>query len=166
MKKLSVLALTLFAVSAFATGPSGGGTTEVVITGVSEQTSTLTGVIVSNKVEGANNIGQQNLASNAGAIEIKGTSKQTVTATGGSIRNSVEGSDNVAGENLSSNVGNVTIAAGGKSTQTTTTSYADISNSVKGTHNLGTQNISSNNSCATCNKVSSSGGSGGGWGHE
>jgi hypothetical protein len=153
MKKLSVLALALFAASAFATGP-----TQVTISGTSEQTSNLTNVNVSNFVEGSQNIGQQNLASNAGDIQIKGTSRQTVNANGGSISNHVEGTDNIAGQNMSSNVGNVTIAAGATSTQFTSTYYSNVSNHVKGTHNLGTQNIASNNSCATCSKASSSGG--------
>jgi hypothetical protein len=147
MKKLSILALALFASSAFATFPT-PSSTDIVISGTSTQTATLNGVNVSNTVTGEDNIGQQNLASNAGDITISGRSTQSVSARGGSITNKVMGEDNVASQNLSSNIGKVTIS--NSSTQTTSTLFANVSNFVSGHDNSGTQNIASNNSCTTC----------------
>jgi hypothetical protein len=144
MKKLSILALALFASSAFATPSS----SDVIISGTSTQTATLNSVNVSNTVTGEDNIGQQNLASNAGDITISGRSTQSVSARGGSITNKVMGEDNVASQNLSSNVGKVYIS--NSSTQTTSTTNANVSNFVSGQDNSGTQNIASNNSCTTC----------------
>jgi hypothetical protein len=146
MKKLSILAMALFAASAFAVpvAPS----TDVVITGNSTQAASLTNVNVSNTVSGRDNIGQQNLATNAGDITIGGNSTQGVSARGGSISNTVSGRDNVASQNLSSNVGTVTIT--GNSLQLTTTDNSNVSNRVSGRDNSGTQNIASNNSCTTC----------------
>ena len=116
----------------------------------SVQAALFSNVNVSNTVLDHDNIGQQNLASNAGDITIGGKSEQIVFARGGSISNKVSGHDNVASQNLSSNVGVVTIAAGGSSLQITSADNSNISNTVSGRDNSGTQNIASNNSCTTC----------------
>ena len=82
MKKLSVLALALFAATAFAHRPS--APTEVNVSGTSVQAALFDGSAVVNRVTDRDNIGQQNLASNAGAVNISGDSLQVVYA-----RNSV-----------------------------------------------------------------------------
>jgi hypothetical protein len=146
MKKLSILALALVASSAFAVTP-----TDVVINSTSIQAAFFDGTSVANKVSGRDNIGQQNLASNAGDITINGAGQlQVVAARDGSIWNTVSGRDNVGSQNLSSNVGIVKV--NGTSVQITASDNSYISNTVSGRDNVGTQNIASNNSCATCVK--------------
>jgi hypothetical protein len=154
MKKLSILALALFAASAFASGPSHGGgssgPTLVDISGTSIQAAVFDGSAVINRVTGHDNLGQQNLATNAGAVDVSGGSLQVVYAKNSVIWNDVSDHDNIGSQNLSSNVGNVDV--GGTSIQITAMQNSAVLNVVSGYRNNATQNIASNNSCVTCNK--------------
>ncbi len=137
MKKLSVLALALFAATAFAHGPS--APTEVNISGTSVQAALFDGSAVVNRVTDSDNIGQQNLASNAGDVNISGNSLQLAFARNSVIWNDVSGNDNVASQNMSSNVGVVDVS--GTSIQITAANNSAIMNVVSGRDNSGTQTL-------------------------
>ena len=77
MKKIVLLALSVVASAAMAAGPAGVQTT---INGTSTQTASLTNTGVSNTAFGVNANAQQNLASNAGDVEIAGGGVMVITA--------------------------------------------------------------------------------------
>ena len=144
MKKIVLLALSVVASAAMAAGPA------TTIDGTSIQTATLTNTGVSNTAYGINANAQQNLASNAGNVDIAsgGTSTQTVTATGAFFSN-IANADTKAQQNVSSNSGDVTIK--GSSTQLTVAAGTTVvANSATGFNAKAVQSIASNTSCATC----------------
>ena len=146
MKTLAFFALSLVASAAMATSPVGPGAIE--INGTSNQQTSISGAIVSNKADGADAQAQQNLASNVGKVKVN-TSNQTVTVQAGALLSNFAGNDAVAQQSLSSNVGDVTVA--GVSTQNTIVGpLAAVLNSSYGRDALAVQNISSNNACFTC----------------
>lgn len=147
MKKIVLLALSVVASAAMAAGPAGVQTT---INGTSTQTASLTSTGVSNTAFGVNANAQQNLASNAGDVEIAGggNSSQTVRSTNATFRNTAN-ANTKAQQNVSSNSGDVTIR--GRSTQlTTATAGTVVANIATGTNAKAVQSIASNASCSTC----------------
>ncbi len=155
MKKLLLLALSSIATAAMATGPS--ETSEIRITGTSTQIAVLSSTGVVNTANGTDSLAQQNLASNAGDVDIRGHSLQIVAARGSYVGN-LSNADTVAQQNLSSNVGDVTIS--GHSMQATVLASSYVLNSATGRDATAVQNIASNNACFACVTTGSSRGHG------
>lgn len=145
MKKLALFALSVIATAAMAAGPT--PPSEIVITGNSYQSVSLSNSGASNTANGADALAQQNLASNAGNVTIGGTSWQTVYGQSSHVSNWAD-SNAVAQQNLSSNVGDVTI--GGFSSQSTSLYDSYVSNAAYGKGATAVQNIASNNACFAC----------------
>ena len=146
MKKFVLLALSVVATAAMAAGPSGIQTT---IAGTSVQAAVLQTSTVTNLASGVNSQAQQNLASNAGDVNVasSGLSIQVV-ASNNSIFTNTAGAQNKAQQNVSSNSGDVTIS--GNSLQITLANGSNVSNKAIGTNAKAVQNIASNASCSTC----------------
>lgn len=142
MKNFLSILLSLILLNASAIGVD-----PVTISGNSSQIVILSGSSVTNTVTGNQNIGQQNLASNAGGVEINGESVQIVAAYGSIVRNEVEGNDSFASQNFSSNVGNVSV---GGSLQVTALLGSYAYNSASGHQTYAVQNVASNNACMVC----------------
>jgi hypothetical protein len=151
MKSIAFLALSALATAAMALGPTPDA--EIVISGTSVQTVSLTGAMVSNTANEYTEA-RQNLASNAGNVTISGASSQGVAAGALSfITNLADGDDAYASQNLSSNIGNVTVS--GSSTQWTSLAMSSVVNKADGKDSVAVQNLATNNSCFTCQKATS-----------
>jgi len=146
MKKLLVIAAVLASGTAFATGPSNG----IVIDGTSTQVAVLKNTTVANQAN-EDNFAAQNLASNAGPVQISGHSLQVVAAKGSQFKNEAKGKDAIASQNVSSNFGDVSVT--GHSYQITLADGATVTNLANGAKSLAVQNIASNNACVTCTGV-------------
>ena len=147
MKKLALLALSVFATAAMAAGPAG---VQVEIDGTSTQTADLRNVTVRNTASGVNAQAQQNISSNAGDVFVRGgaRSSQTTNANGGSVITNTANANTEAQQNLSSNSGDVTIR--GFSTQLTNVASSAVTNTATGFRAKAVQSIASNASCSTC----------------
>jgi hypothetical protein len=151
MKSIAFVALSALATAAMALGPTPDP--EILISGSSVQTVSLTGAMVSNTAN-ANTEARQNLASNAGKVTISGASNQAVNAGALSfITNVAMGDDAYASQNLSSNIGNVTVS--GSSTQLTSLAMSSVVNKADGKDSVAVQNLATNNSCYSCQKATS-----------
>ncbi len=148
MKKLAFIALSALATAAMAAGPA--PESEILISGTSYQIASISGTSVRNEAFGNQAQAQQNLASNAGDINIRGNSLQAVVANGGSVTNRAN-DYTTASQNLSSNVGEVTVS--GTSVQLTVLDRASIYNEARGRNAKAVQNIASNNSCFVCGET-------------
>lgn len=156
MKNLVLLALSVVATAAMATGPT--PSSEIRISGNSAQIAVLSTSGVVNTAKGEDALAQQNLASNAGDVTIRGNSLQIVGARGSYVGNQ-SNANTVAQQNLSSNVGEVTVS--GNSVQATLLDASYVLNSATGRDATAVQNIASNNACFACTTT----GSGHGHGH-
>ena len=133
------------------------------ISGISTQSSTLTGATVTNEAVKGGDVAVQNLASNVGNTTvgpltgsfplIKGTSTQTANVSDATVENKAQGQagcrgfdcDNaaIAYQNVASNMGNINIP--GNSSQTANVSgHALVSNFADGAASRAVQNIASN----------------------
>ncbi len=146
MKKLAFLALSVVASAAMAAGPAGVQTT---IAGTSVQAAVLQTSTVTNLASGVGSQAQQNLASNAGDVNIAagGLSIQVVASNNSSFTNTA-GALNEAQQNVSSNSGDVTIS--GNSLQITLANGSNVTNTAVGIGAKAVQSIASNASCSTC----------------
>lgn len=150
MKKLVLLALSVVATAAMATGPTPAS--EITISGNSAQIAVLSTTGVVNTANGEDSLAQQNLASNAGDVTISGNSLQIVGARGSYVGNT-SNANTVAQQNLSSNIGEVTVS--GNSLQATMLDASYVVNSATGRDASAVQNIASNNACFACTPTSS-----------
>ena len=155
MKKLVLLALSVVATAAMATGPTPAS--EITISGNSAQIAVLSTTGVVNTANGEDALAQQNLASNAGDVTISGNSLQIVGARGSYVGNT-SNANTVAQQNLSSNIGEVTVS--GNSLQATMLDASYVLNSATGRDATAVQNIASNNACFACTTTSSGHGHG------
>ena len=159
MKAFSILAASLLAATAAMAGGGGGGTdtgTQACVTcpeininaPLLQSTSATDSTVKNTGSDGAT--AKQNLASNAGNVNINAWTTQGVTLQSASIENEASGNANsVATQNLATNIGKVNV--NGRLEQ-----YAAFARG--GAYNVArsgatsTQNISSNNGCTVCNK--------------
>lgn len=146
MKKLVLLAMSVAATAAMAAGPAGIQTT---IAGSSTQAAVLLTSTVTNTASGAYSNAQQNLASNAGDVDItsSGRSIQIVGSQNSTFANTAN-ANTKAQQNVSSNSGDVTIS--GNSTQITLAANSSVRNTATGYNAKAVQSIASNSSCSTC----------------
>ena len=160
MKKLALLALSAIATAAMATGPTPASS--ISISGNSTQIAVLSTSGVVNTANGRDSLAQQNLASNAGDVDIRGNSLQMVGARGSYVGNT-SNANTMAQQNLSSNIGDVTVR--GNSLQATMLDASYVLNSATGRDAVAVQNIASNNACFACVANGSSSGHNGHNGH-
>ena len=146
MKKLVLFSLSVVATAAMAAGPSPA---EIEIAGKSTQVAVLHTSAVLNVANGSMSNAQQNLASNAGNVDIKksGNSFQIVGAQGSVFAN-ISNANTKATQNVSSNSGDIDIS--GTSVQVTSAYNSAVLNFATGKGAKAMQNIASNSSCATC----------------
>ncbi|WP_313080099.1 hypothetical protein [Pulveribacter sp.] len=146
MRTLVLFALSTVATAAMAVSPSNHhnqAANTIMISGNSTQTTNSTGSIISNKA-GTDNTARQNIASNAGPVEIhqRGSSEQTANLGNTVVNNEAAGNDALARQNLASNNGEVEIRAASK--QTVNANSVTLGNLADGSGAKAVQNIASN----------------------
>ena len=139
MKVLAFFALSAVATAAMAVQPP----STITLNGPSVQMTNSVGTSISN-TSGAHNEALQNIASNAGPVQVfaGGSSTQTANLGLGAVTNEAKGEDALARQNLASNNGKVEIRAA--STQTVNSLGAVLSNLADGSDAHATQNVASN----------------------
>ena len=146
MKSLVLLAMSVVATSAMAAGPSG---VQTIIAGQSTQAVVLLSSVVRNTANGHNSNAQQNLASNAGDVDITSSGKSTqIVGAYNTTFSNTSNAHTKAQQNVSSNSGDVTIS--GNSLQLTLAANSAVSNTATGHNAKAVQSIASNSSCSTC----------------
>lgn len=142
MKKIAIIALALTASSAFAFGFDSQKGPEINDPSVQATVLLNTAVINAATFRGE---AVQNIATNAGKVEVDGAQLQLVGAKNSLIMNAALGGE--ARQNLASNVGDVEINA--MSIQAVVAANSAIINKAAfGAKAV--QNISTNTSCSTC----------------
>jgi len=140
MKTLVLFALSFVASAAMAAGPV--GSSSISISGSSNQLTSISGAIVTNKASGTDAEALQNMASNAGNVSISGRSVQRATVGPLSLVSNEAAQDAIAQQNLASNVGKVMIS--GNSEQSATVQLGGILTNVAGVDTVAQQSLSSN----------------------
>ncbi len=153
MKKLAIIALALTATAAFAqsssrystpTPPPASSANGPEINDPSVQATVLLNTAVINAASfGGEAV--QNIATNAGNVDVSGAQLQLVGAKNSLIMNAALGGE--ARQNLASNVGNVEINA--TSIQAVVAANSAIINKAS-FGSKAVQNVSTNTSCSTC----------------
>ena len=139
MKVLAFFALSAVATAAMAVQPA----STITLSGPSTQNTSVNGATLTN-TSGARNEAMQNVASNAGPVQVfaGGSSNQQANLNGGTVSNEARGDDAVARQNLASNNGAVEIKS--SSNQTVNTNGGTLSNLADGSGAKASQNIASN----------------------
>ncbi len=152
MKKLAIIALALSASAAFADRGGDRPSTPSPAPAASgpqiNDPSIQATVLLNTAVINAASYGGeavQNIATNAGKVEVDGAQLQLVGAKNSLIMNAALGGE--ARQNLASNVGNVEINA--MSIQAVVAANSAIINKA-GFRSTAVQNVSTNTSCSTC----------------
>lgn len=146
MKKFALIALAFAASTAFAGGDRfSSQQSGPEINDPSIQATVLLNTAVINAASyGGEAV--QNIATNAGKVEVDGAQLQLVSAKNSLIMNAALGGE--ARQNLASNVGDVEL--NDKSIQAVVATNSAIINKAVGFRSLAVQNISTNTSCSTC----------------
>jgi hypothetical protein len=149
MSKYLAIVLAIASSAAFATPPSGPGSTpKIVINGTSIQATAMAYSAIKNTAKDNQSEAQQFLASNAGNVTINGTSVQAVVGKNSLITNLAQDNQTYAMQTLASNVGDVTV--NGTSLQLVALDHAVVANAAMGNQTKAVQGLSSNNACFKC----------------
>ena len=145
MKKLAIIALALTATAAFA--DRGGYEPRSSGPQINDPSIQATVLLNTAVINAASYGGEavQNIATNAGNVDVSGAQLQLVGAKNSLIMNAALGGE--ARQNLASNVGNVEINA--MSIQAVVAANSAVINKA-GYRSLAVQNVSTNTSCSTC----------------